>query len=41
MQSGISQNFCVIRVQFYDKTKYVTFDRKDVGDWKNFVRTGK
>lgn len=41
MDSDNSQNLCVIRIQFYDRTKYVTFDKNEVGDWEIFIRTGK
>lgn len=41
MDGDNSQNSCVIRIQFYDKAKYVKFDKNEVGDWEYFVRTGK
>lgn len=39
MDGDNSLNLCGIRVQLYDKTKYVIFDKNNVGDWEYFVRT--
>lgn len=34
-------NDCVVRIQFYDRAKYVAFNKKDVGNWQNFISEGK
>lgn len=33
-------NFFVVRVQLYDKAKYVVIEKKDIGDWEIFIRKG-
>lgn len=32
---------CAIRVQIYDKIKYIRFSKEDVLNWDIFIRTGE
>lgn len=40
MEKNVSDK-CAIRVQFYDRCKYVILDKKDIGDWDFFIRAGE
>lgn len=32
---------CAIRVQFYDKSKYLILPRENIAKWDIFIRAGK